>query len=411
MFTPLIAIQNIKLSVEINAGLNQRITATLLALQTLNQNRMNKTVSRLFIAVAVISFFSCETDVDITAPEQDIPVAYAILDPGADTQFVKVNRLLQGASGFDELANDRNLAEYENLDISITKVEAFNTPQQGIQYEDVEFLGPLQPIEVNNKAAGLFYNPDQTLYYTDVEIEDDAFYKINITTPEGKRIEGYTGIIEIPQIRLLGSSESLWRQNGMTFIATNQILEQLSFRVTQPVRARALQTKIVFVYKDIGLNSSGNPYFIAEHELEIQLGQNTYEKSRLNSNDRAGLAEVSFGPRRFYELIENNVPDISETPEVEQRILDSGRIEITFVSDDIQLYSEVARPSESLLEDKPSFTNWSDGVGVIGSRATYVLDIGFNRATLEELKSAQISGITGGKGFCNPREPNDCLLR
>ncbi len=372
---------------------------------------MNKTVSRIFTPLAVLLFISCESDVDIVAPEKDVPVAYALLDADADTQFVKVNRLLQGTESFDELANNRDLAEYENLDISITKVEAFNTAQEGLQYEDVEFLGPLEPIEVNNKQEGLFYSPNQTVYYTTAQLEDDAYYKINITTPQGTQMEGYTGMVQIPAFRVLGSSETQWRQNGISFIAANEILEQLSFRVTQPVRARALQTKIVFTYKDIALNGSGNPYFLAEHELEIELGQNSYDRSRLEQTDRPGLAEVVLGPRRFYQLIEENVPDLSETPQVEQRILDSGRIEITFVSDDIQLYSEVARPSESLLEDKPSFSNWSDGVGVIGSRGKYVFRIGLNRATLEELKNAQISGLTGAKGFCNAREPNDCLLR
>lgn len=371
---------------------------------------MNNIVSRFFAPLAVLLFFSCETEVDIVAPEKDVPIAYALLDSDADTQFVKVNRMLQGSESFDELANNRDLAEYENLDISITKVEPFITAQQ-VRYEDLEFLGPLDPIEVNNKEDGLFYNPDQTLYYTSVPLEDDAFYKINIVTPQGTEMEGVTGMIQVPGSNVFGSSETQWRQNGMSFIVANEILEQLSFRVTQPVRARALQTKLIFTYRDIGLNNSGNPYFIGEHTLEIQLGQNSYDRSRATSSDRAGVADVSFGPRRFYQLIQDNVPDISETPEVEQRILDSGRVEVTFVSDDIQLYSEVARPSESLLEDKPSFSNWSAGVGVIGSRAKYVFRIGLNRATLEELKNAQISGLTGGKGFCNAREPNDCLLR
>lgn len=372
---------------------------------------MRKTLNRLTLILFISICFACETDVDITAPEEDIPVAYALLDHDADTQFVRVNRLLQGNASFADLAGDRAASEYESVDISLTRVEAFPSASGGFTYEDDEFLGNLTPIEVRNKEESEFHFPNQTVYYTAQPLESDEFYKITIITPEGTEMEGVTGMIEVPRDNVFERLERQWRQNGIAFIQANEILDQYIFRVSQPVRARAFELKLVFPYKDIGLNNSGNPFFLAEHKIEIPLGQSSFTRSRARSGDRAEVAQVAFNPLRFYESIERNVPDIDDSPEVVQRVMDSGRVEVTFISDDIQLYSEVARPSESILEDKPSFTNWSTGVGVIGSRAGYTFELGLNRATLEELKNAQLTGITGRKGFCNAREPNDCLAR
>ena len=47
-------------------------------------------------ALSIAALTSCDTNVDLTAPYASTTVVFGLLDPQADTQFVKINKTFLG---------------------------------------------------------------------------------------------------------------------------------------------------------------------------------------------------------------------------------------------------------------------------------------------------------------------------
>lgn len=75
---------------------------------------MNKIFSLSAIAAISLAFLSsCETDVDLTAPYASTTVVFGLLDPQADTQFVKITKTFLGDGNLNDYAMIRDSSEYK----------------------------------------------------------------------------------------------------------------------------------------------------------------------------------------------------------------------------------------------------------------------------------------------------------
>ena len=123
---------------------------------------MNKIITLSAIAaISLAVFSSCSTDVDLTAPYASTTVVFGLLDPLADTQFVKINKTFLGDGNLNEYAMIRDSSEYKWEEFSSLRIEEYATgnPNPIATHN-------LQPITVHDKDVnGMFYGPSQTVYY------------------------------------------------------------------------------------------------------------------------------------------------------------------------------------------------------------------------------------------------------
>lgn len=118
---------------------------------------MAKYISILLIAFAVfIGIQSCESDLDITAPYQRVPVIHGLLDVALDTQIIMINRTYLGSGNALEMAAVEDSSLFE-------EVEAYIRWEDNGQIQDSVLL---QEITVSGKDDdGLFFAPTFTAYY------------------------------------------------------------------------------------------------------------------------------------------------------------------------------------------------------------------------------------------------------
>ena len=110
------------------------------------------------ISLAII-LAACSTDVELNAPYKSTTVVYGLLDPIADTQWVKINKTFIGEGNNLEYALVRDSSEYDWSEFKELKV-------QEIVAGEVVAEFPLQEKEISNKSInGIFYGPEQTVYY------------------------------------------------------------------------------------------------------------------------------------------------------------------------------------------------------------------------------------------------------
>lgn len=197
----------------------------------------------LFIAV----FYSCSTDVDLYADNKEVPIIYAMLNARADTNYVKITRAFCGTNDDPIDANEVALiydsSNYPGkLDARIIEMKSVN----GRPYEPTDRVLVLDTLTVHEKEEGVFYAPDQLVYYTAEPLNagtEETHYKyhLEVVKPDGDTLTAQTAMVGGEEFRIL--------TNGMAFEenetnASNRIM----FR-TDGV-ARLYEVSIQFNYRE-----------------------------------------------------------------------------------------------------------------------------------------------------------------
>lgn len=134
----------------------------------------------LFCFAAVITLNACSTDIDLYADYKDVPIVYGILDARADTNFVKITRAFYVEGDAYLVAVNPDSSNYPGkLDVKL--VEYCN----GDSIREII----LDTITIHNKEHGIFYAPDQKLYYTAKPLNMNGktgnySYKLKAALPE-----------------------------------------------------------------------------------------------------------------------------------------------------------------------------------------------------------------------------------
>lgn len=111
----------------------------------------------LFMMVVCTALVSCSTDIDLYADYKEVPVIYGLLDAKADTNYVKITRTFYAQGDAYQVAPNPDSSNYPGkLDVRL--IEYCN----GDSIHEII----LDTITIHNKEQGIFYAPDQKLYYT-----------------------------------------------------------------------------------------------------------------------------------------------------------------------------------------------------------------------------------------------------
>jgi hypothetical protein len=127
---------------------------------------MSRNLWVLWLACVAV-FSACSTDIDLYADYKELPVIYGLLDANADTNYVKITRIMSVEGDAYLVASNPDSSDYPGkLDVRI------------IEYRNGDSLREivLDTITIHNKEQGVFYAPEQKLYYTTE--------KLKINTPK-----------------------------------------------------------------------------------------------------------------------------------------------------------------------------------------------------------------------------------
>ena len=178
-----------------------------------------------FIAV----FASCTPDVDLYAEYRDVPIIYAMLDFRADTNYVKITRAFSGSNDNPINANDVALI-YDScnypgkLDARIIELES--TIGGSYYPTGREFV--LDTITIHDKEEGVFYSPNQLLYYTTEQFKSGTNgnrykYRLVVVKPDGDTVTAQTGMVGNEEFRIVSNKANFQ-------LAPSNDMEQIVFK-------------------------------------------------------------------------------------------------------------------------------------------------------------------------------------
>lgn len=347
-----------------------------------------KNIVFLLAAVGILS--SCSTDLDINAPYKNITVVYGLLNQRDSIQYIKINKAYLGEGDALLFAQIADSNQWADADITVAQVHRV---QNGTRMGTFQ----LEPTIFTNREPGVFYSPDQKLYkFVDPEIYDSL--SIN-----GDRIKVYLDQESTYELELV--------VKGETISATTTIIDDFSFQGADqnpdvPINLRSSNS-----YQNWALNwTSGRD----GKRYEVSYRFNYREFRGSDSSDVLSITrpmgrsissntgstepmERTLESELFYSSLSGN---ITSDPTVTKRKFVSLDLLVAVANDEFHTYLSLTEPVSGIIEDRPTYSNIVNGVGLFGSR--YNRDIigkELNGISLNELISGQ---YTAQLLFCLP---------
>ena len=135
-------------------------------------------IKNFLLFLALPSFlFSCTTDVDLTAPYEDITIIYGLLDQTRDIHYVKINKAFLGDEPLEEMAAIRDSIEYDDGLIVSKRIEEWTGDIKTREWELRDTL-----IEAVNES--IFYVDGITdplrkiFYFEESNLNEDSRYNL-----------------------------------------------------------------------------------------------------------------------------------------------------------------------------------------------------------------------------------------
>lgn len=310
---------------------------------------------KIFLFSLGLAFLaSCETKFSVNGEYVETPIVHFLLDQGEELQFLKLNRTFLQEGNANEFAKQPELSYFDNVVATVEEIKNGVTAR----------TWTLQDTVIKNKKEGVFYGPEQKLYFfrpapfkilgTDTTyLDEDAFYRLKIDVDNGKHvINGQTNLVGGVNISYPKIQQSF---SFAEFDVAANGYRSTPITFTRSSEAGIFNLKIRFAYNEfIGANYE-------KKSLLWQVGEIN------NTGASSNTATIFADGEQFYKYLQNN---IEENPAVTKRQIEAIEIQLVGGSKDLYTYMLTNEPSSSLAQNKPTYSNVDGALGIFSSRVT-----------------------------------------
>lgn len=345
---------------------------------------MKKLFLFLSLLAAVLGFNACSTDVELYADYKDIPVIYGLLDASQDTNIIRINRAFSGNNDHPINANEVALiADSCNYQGKLKAYLLKYRKGYGNTYVQVGDTVFLDTMTVHNKQEGVFYAPDQKVYFTDRPITPNSGnneYKYKLFVHKGNdTITSETGVV--------GGEDFKLSTYGVGFVAEEtQNTGKLMF--TSADNAMFYDLEMVFNYKE-----SHNGGAFVDKSVRYSFGAKSVDEL----NKEGTLFYVAYSQNLLFNLLRDAIGADTVTdfnhPQVE-RSFDEKPIRVMMTAGGDELYNYIQVNQQSgFSQTVPDYTNISGGFGVFSSRVHLDKDLSISARTKSDLYGIEAWGF------------------
>lgn len=319
----------------------------------------------LVLLLSILFFYSCNNELDINGELRETTVVYGLLNHADSVQYLKIYKaFLTEESVLIAASNPDNIYYYDSIEVYLETVQTEGGPSSQRIYFDTTTSIP--------KSPGVFSNPYQVLYRSrpgEPLLNENEIYKVVIQNKyTGKKTTATTPLINAP----LNSNPFKW-VGGNVVSAVPFFNPFSTFRMEAPNNATQMELILEFRYieKDrlSGIITKKGP-------IVVRLA-NT---KTLKYDD---LFDYSLSGNSFLTAVAKN---IAYNPDV-IRYDDTSSIVVMVAGQELTRYNEVNTPSLGIVEERPSYTNVSNGLGLVSCRFHHRYPkVMLNRRAVDSLK-------------------------
>jgi len=324
----------------------------------------------LFVVLFAIAFNSCETEFDVIADYEDITIVYALFDPTETVHYVKINKAFLGEGNALIMAQNQDSCNYE-LGLLEVKLEEWNGSSK---IRDIYF----DTTTVYNKESGIFYYPEQIVFMANATLNHNYSYNLVITNTEtGKIVSAETDLVHPIYLQKPNPGAN---SVGYTSTYPGEV------KWISCENGRVYQFLIKFKYKEINISTNDT----TSHYVDWSFGTQT-------APDLEGGDEmiVTYYGETFFQILANSIPVTANV----KRIDDGVEYYIYSGGDDLNIYIEMNKPSNTIVQERPEYTNVSNGIGIVSTRSSVVYPFDISQDTRTELVTGNLYHLTDDLNF------------
>jgi len=336
---------------------------------------MKKISLFVICCIGILLFQHCSTDFDLNAEYKDITIVYGLLNRNDSTHYIKINKAFLSEGDALIMAQDpaSNMYNYDEIEVKVEQWSIGAPAPASVFYLDT--------VLIHNKESGVFYYPDQIVYRFDkYRLDDESIYRIIVTNKiTGKEVTSETGLIKNFKIDKPSSGQNFI---GFTALSTKYV------EWKSAENGRLYEVNVLFNYFEKDLNTGeidSNKY------IKWYLGS-----KRSSSTDGGENMEVAYIPDNFFSNIRAKVPINPD----KSRVAGKVTFIVSVASDEYAIYMDVNGPSNSIVQERPEYTNISNGIGLFASRYDNSIDRPRSfHLELRSLDSLVVGSHTKDHGF------------
>jgi hypothetical protein len=313
--------------------------------------------------------YSCDKTLKVNADWKDVTVVYGLLDQTQDTTFIKITKAFLGEGDALQFAKIPDSSTYpNNLDVILKEYNGTTLLQD---YK-------CDTITIHNKQEGdsVFYYPNQFMYYSKLKLNENFTYKLYIKNKTtGKEITAQTN--------LLHDFEVIRPQVTASF----PIGKSFEVKWNPSKNGKRYQLVIRFFYLE-SLKSNVDSLYMRSIDWLVF---NNIKPVDISSTQPFDLF---FPGDAFYSVVGSK---IDSNALVDHRVAYQCSFIFTVAAPELNTYMEVTEPSLSLIQERPGYTNITNGIGLFSARFMNSVDsLSVSQMTKDELK---VNAHTKNLGF------------
>ena len=289
-----------------------------------------------------------------------------MLDSAKDTNFIKINKAFLGPGDPFQIAMIDDSCNYPNkLDARIIE---YRSEATGNHYQQTRVL-PLDTVTIHNKENGLFYAPDQLVYYTKEKINNNSSrynYRYELQIDRGDTL--ITSVTD-----MVGGSSFTIINAQMDLSASGQ-----NGTIKWYPCPNAAVYELVVRFNFIELTPSMDSI---KRYMTWSLG--TYPEAILNKENNAYF--IKYKPSSFIPSLASFLG--SDTLKNVERLISEPSLVLSIAAGGEELYNfiSVNGPSNSIVQNIPEYTNVNGGYGVFSSRTLLEKRVRLNSQALIDI--------------------------
>ena len=321
--------------------------------------------NKIILLLFSVFFLSCETDFDVNAEWQDVTVVFGLLDPNNEDQLIKINKAFLGPGDALQMASVADSTNYDPSEITVkvhrVKQQTFGgydtlasvTLSDTLLEKDEGLFSTEENIIYTFKKPSSFYNTN-SLYLLDI---------LNENTQE--RITSETEIINTFSFESLNPSFEWGLYNG-------ELPDSLKFR-TKNIEWQKSQNGLIYQL-DIVINFLEN-----NDTVNLVWSQPLVEYT-------SGNMSLQIKGEQFFQFLVNNLDNNTV-----KQFLNLDLV-MTIGTVELKTYIDVNKPFSGIVQERPTYKNINNGIGLFSSRFTYddIKGIRLTNSTINYLNELNI---------------------
>jgi hypothetical protein len=322
----------------------------------------------LFVSLSLL-FFSCETDFETNAEWKDITVVYGLLDQRDSLQYIKINKAFLGEGDALMFAKEYDSVNYPfPLRVWLEEWDENGTKVQTIEFDTATTYKPDDPNAVFSTGAQTIYKggptdyyeihyivqpPNDTIGYETIWLNDKSTYKLFIQYPDSsKLITSETYLVE--NFKIL---KPLAGSQFIKFVTNPAYPTRFSWeKAPNDDDKFKYEFQLIFNYQELTFDNQ-----LFNKSLMLATGEGYIE---------GGVFFFNYYDDNFFTTCINSIPYDDPTTEANIKERYSGNVDIivSVAAAEFNLFMQVYEPSTSIVQEKPPYTNITNGIGIFSSR-------------------------------------------